>query len=85
MANHSSILAWKIPRAEDCSGKESACQCRRYNRPRFDPWVRKISCSRKWQPAPFFLSGKSHGGAQQATVPWGCKESDTTERVTCMC
>ena len=24
------------------SGKESACQCRRYRRHRFDPWVGKI-------------------------------------------
>jgi len=24
------------------SGKEHACQCKRYKRPRFDPWVRKI-------------------------------------------
>ena len=27
----------------------------------FDPWVRKISCRRKWQPAPIFLPGESHG------------------------
>ena len=25
------------------------------------PWVRKIPCSRKWQPTPVFLLGKSHG------------------------
>ena len=30
-------------------------QCRR---PRFDPWVRKISWRRKWQPTPAFLPGK---------------------------
>ena len=24
----------------------------------FNPWVRKISCSRKWQPAPVFLPEK---------------------------
>ena len=39
------------------SGKESPCQCRRHG---FDPWVRKISWRRKWQPAPVFLPGKSH-------------------------
>ena len=39
------------------SGKESACQCRRYE---FDPWVRKIPWRRKWQPTPVFLPGKSH-------------------------
>jgi len=27
----------------------------------FDPWVGKIPCSRKWQPTPVFLPGKSHG------------------------
>ena len=40
------------------SGKESACQFRRC---RFDPWVRKISWSRNWPPAPIFLPGKFHG------------------------
>ena len=32
------------------SVKESACQCRRRKRYRFDPWVRKMPCSSKWQP-----------------------------------
>ena len=44
-----------------CSGKESACQCRRCKRHRLDPWVRKIPWSRKWQPAPVCLPGKFHG------------------------
>ena len=38
---------------------------------RFDPWVRKISWSRKWQPTPVFLSEKFHG--QRSLVgysPW---------------
>ena len=43
------------------SGKESACQCRRCKRCRFEPWVRKIPWRRKWQPAPVFLPGESHG------------------------
>ena len=43
------------------SGKESACQCRRHKRCRFDPWVRNIPWKRKWQPSPLFLPGKSHG------------------------
>ena len=47
---------------------------------------------RKWQPTPVFLPGESHG--QRSLVgysPGGCKESDTTERLThtdthkCMC
>ena len=28
---------------------------------RFNPWVGKIPWSRKWQPTPVFLPGKSHG------------------------
>ena len=37
------------------SGKAFSCLCRRC---RFDPWVRKIPWSRKWQPTPVFLPGK---------------------------
>ena len=44
-------LPWQL------SGKESACQCRRLG---FDLWVRKIPWTKKWQPTPVFLSGKSH-------------------------
>ena len=41
--------------------KKSTCQCRRYNRCGFDPWIRKIPWSRKWQHAPVLLPGK---------IPW---------------
>ena len=61
-------------------GKEPACQCRRWNRRGFDPWVGKIPWSRIWQPTPVFLPGESHG--QRSLVgysPWGRKESDMTE------
>ena len=37
-------------------GNESACQRRRCKGHVFDPWVRKISWSRKWQLSPVFLS-----------------------------
>ena len=69
-------------------GKESTCQCRRLKRHQFDPWVRKIPWSRKWQPAPVFLLGKSHGlghlmggGGAHGLMrsPWVCIESDMTE------
>ena len=57
-------------------------QCRRCKRCRFDPWVRKILSSRKWQPAPVFLPGKFHGrGAHGAYSPWSRKESDTPEHI----
>ena len=51
-----------------CSGKESACQCRRLG---FDPWVGKILW-RKWQPTPVLLPGKSHGQRSLVSYsPWG--------------
>ena len=43
------------------SGKEYAYHCRRRKRYGFEPWVRKIPRSRKWQPAPVFLPGKRYG------------------------
>ena len=42
----------------------------------------KIPWKRKWQPTPGFLAGKSQGQRSLAGYsPWGCKESDTTERL----
>ena len=40
--------------------KKSSCQCRRCKRRGFDPWVRKIPWSRKWQPTLVFLAWKFH-------------------------
>ena len=58
-------------------GKESACSA---GRPGFDPWGRKISWRRKWQPTPVFLPGEFHGQRSPASYsPWGGKESDMTE------
>ena len=65
------------------SGKEPACQHRTLKRCGFNPWVRKIPRRRKWQPTPVFLSGESFG--QRSLVgysPWGCQESNTTERLS---
>ena len=83
--SHSAFEALSLVEVTDIStegwlsGKESACQCRRHKRRRFDTWVRKISC-RKWQPTPVFLPGKFHGQKSLAGYgPWCCKESDTTE------
>ena len=48
----------------------------------FCSWVGKIPWRRKWQSTPAFMPGKFHG--QRSLVgygPWGCKESDTTERL----
>ena len=46
---------------------------------KFHPWVRKIPWGRKWQPAPVFLLGKSHGQRSLAGYsPEDHKQSDTT-------
>ena len=56
------------------SGKESACQCRKCKRHRFDPWVGKIPWSRKWQHTLVFLPGKFHGQRSPTGYsPWGLK------------
>ena len=63
-----------------CSGKESACQCRRLKRHRFNPWVGKIPWRRKWQPALVFLPGKFHGQRSLAGhSPWGHRVPWTEE------
>ena len=48
----------------------------------FDPWLGKIPWRRKWQPTPVLLPGESHGGRSLVGyIPWGHKQSDTTERL----
>ena len=51
-----------------------------HERQRFDPWVGEIFWSRKWQPTPVFLLGKSHGQRSLAGYSArGHKELDKTE------
>ena len=57
--------------------KESACQCRRCKRCRFDPWVRKMPWRRAWQPTPVFLLGESHGQRAWWTTLRGVSKSQT--------
>ena len=45
-------------------------------RPEFNPRVGKIPWRRERPPTPVFWPGEFHG----LHSPWGCKESDTTER-----
>ena len=60
---------WGFP-----GGQEYACQCKRYLRHGFNPWVRKISWSRQWQPTPVFLPGKFHGQRSLTGFgPWSCR------------
>ena len=51
---------WSVRLPRWHSGKEFTCQCGRYKRCCFDPWVRKIPWRGKWQPTPVFLPGESH-------------------------
>ena len=73
----SNFLWWGLPGWH--SGEESACQCRRHQRYQFNPWVKKIPWSRRWQPTPVYLPGKFHRQRSLAGhSPWGHKESDMT-------
>ena len=45
--------------------------------PEFDPWVGKIPWRREKLPTPVFWPGEFYG----LYSPWGCKESDATERL----
>ena len=65
------------------AGEESICNTEATGDCGFDPQVRKIACSRKWQPTPTFLPGKSYGPKSLAGYsPKGHKESDMTERLS---
>ena len=65
------------------AGEESICNTEATGDCGFDPQVRKIACSRKWQPTPTFLSGKSYGPKSLAGYsPKGHKESYMTERLS---
>ena len=63
------------------SRKEPAYQCRRCQRHGFDPRVRKIPWSRKWQHTPIFLPEKCHG-QRRVTVPWWATIHEVTKNQT---
>ena len=58
-------------------GSDSKSICLQCRRPRFDPWVGKISWRRKWQPTPVFLPGISHGQRSLAGYSPGVAKSQT--------
>ena len=71
---------FKMGFPDGTSGKEPACQGRRFKRCGFNPWVRKIPWRRTWQLTPVSLPGESHGQKSLAGYgPQGHKESDMTE------
>ena len=77
---HTNIYKIGLPRWY--SGKESACKYMICQRHRFDPWVKMTHWSRRWQPTPVLLPGKSHGWRSLVGCsPWGCYKLDTTERL----
>ena len=50
---------------------------------RFNPWVRQIPWSRKWQPAPVFLPGNFHGQSSLAGYsPWHRTELDMIQQAS---
>ena len=71
--NKAADHVWEKDFLGGASGKESAFQCRRHKRLRFDPWVWKIPRRRAWQPTPVFLPGESHG--QRSLL--GCKSIES--------
>ena len=52
--------------------------CLQCGRSGFDPWVGKIPWRRERLPTLVFWPGEFHG----LYSPWGCKESDVTERLS---
>ena len=67
----SSLTEWLfpfgLPRCR--SGEESACQCRRHKRPRFNPWVGEISWRRKSNLLQYsWLENSTDRGAWWVTV-----------------
>ena len=72
-------LGWAPPCSfsGDPNGKELTCQCRRYKRFGFDPWVGKIPWRKAWQPTPEFLPGESHGQRSLVGTVHGGAKSQT--------
>ena len=61
------------------SGKETACQCRRF---KFDPWVGKIPWRRNGYPLQYSCLGQFHRQRSlEDYSPWDHKELDTTKQL----
>ena len=70
----------KLGASQAALGVETACQCERLMRHRFNSWVRMIPWRMVWQPIPVFLRGGSHRQRHLVVYgPWDCNESYTTE------
>ena len=64
---------------EDVITQDHLSQCRKQNRHRFYPWVRKTPWRRVWQPTLVFLLGESPWTEEPGRLlSMGCKESGRT-------
>ena len=82
------LLPARLLCPQNAPGKDTGVDCHSLLQgnlpdPEIDPWVGKIPWRRTGQPTPVFLPGESHGQSSLAgNSPWGCKESDTAERLS---
>ena len=68
------VFVYQLCSPDGVSGKESACQCRRCKRCRFNPWTGEFPWSGRWQPLQYpCLENSIDRGAWQATVHWDTK------------
>ena len=85
MAPHSSNLAWKIPWTEE-PGKLQSMGSLRVSQTRLNDFTFTFhfhALEKECQPTPVLLPRKSHGWRSLIGCnPQGCKESDTTERLS---
>ena len=54
------------------SGKDPTCQCKRHERPGFDPWVGKIPWRRALQLTPVFLPEESPWTEEPGRLQYCC-------------
>ena len=83
-ATHSSVLAWRIPGTGEPGGLLSMGSHRvGHDWSNLAAAAAAVQLSRKWQPTPLLVPGKSHGQRSLASYSsLGCKESDRMEQGT---
>ena len=77
------LCEWYMGLPRWCTSNRSACQCRRYKRCRFNPWVREIPLEQEMSTQPVFLPEKSHGQRSLAGYsPCSHQELHTMEQLS---
>ena len=66
------------------SSKGPACQCRRYKRHEFDPWVGKIPWRKAWPPTSVYFPGESHDREAWQAIVRGVTKSWTWLKLLCI-